>query len=776
MTVRTMLRKTLLALAATAVVLPAATILPGTITAAHAESPSTSKGAKPGRKANRLAGIQSPYLEQHVYNAIDWYPWGPEALERAKRENKPIFVSVGYSTCYWCHVMARESFDNDEIGAFINKHFVPIKIDRERRPDLDEQFMLATQIMTGVGGWPNSVFLTADAKPFYGGTYMPPERFLDVSRQIEQFWRNEREGVEADAKRVSEAVVGYFNRTAEARALTPQVMGEALVSLFQQVDWQRGGLGQAPKFPQETALMLLMDRAERGDPDALAAVGLSLDAIIRGGITDHVGGGFHRYAVDADWTVPHFEKMLYNQALIGGLLVRMHALTGMERYRFTAERAFDYVIRELQEEGGGFHAAQDAESVGPDGKRAEGAFFVWSKDEFDKVVEKHPLMGHAYPVTTHGNFRGANVITMGAYPGQLAEASDMSEVEVFAALGDGLDALLDMRDERDRPHQDRKILVAWNAMMIRTLAEASTTFDRSDYHEAAAKAATYILDTLLKGDELKRSSLDGKVDVIDAQLSDYAGLGVALMALVEHAPKGKAKPRFLETAKKLADIVQTRFAKPGAKGPGPLQMTRVATGFAPFPPMQDEVGPSGNALAVELFDAIARHEGEPALSRRASEYASVLAGYALDNVQRRGALMRSVYRTVQGHTGLTRRVAEGKVAMRAIPDWENHKVRIVLDIADGWHVNSNKPLEKDFIATELRVDDKPAPGDIYPAPKTKPLTFNDQPLSLYEGKVAFEVDIPPAEQPGMRKVAITIQTCSDRICLQPEDVELNLWM
>ena len=307
------------------------------------------------RQPNHLLGIESPYLQQHIYNSVDWYPWGPEALEKAKSEGKPIFLSVGYSTCHWCHVMARESFEDKKIGEFLNENFVSIKVDRERRPDLDEQFMLATQLIAGNGGWPNSVFLTSDVEPFFAGTYFPPDVFMKILGQVNELWREENADVRAEGQRIASIVRTYLSRTQAAKDLTPQVIRKAARSLLAEMDEFNGGFGVAPKFPQESALLFMFDQAERdGDRELLGAVTNALDGMIKGGIHDHVGGGFHRYSTDAEWHVPHFEKMLYNQAMIGRLLVRAWAATGEIRYKHTAQRTFDYVLREMRDDKGGF--------------------------------------------------------------------------------------------------------------------------------------------------------------------------------------------------------------------------------------------------------------------------------------------------------------------------------------------------------------------------------------------------------------------------------------
>ena len=331
---------------------------------------------------NHLLGQTSPYLVQHLYNEVDWYPWGDEALEKARLEGKPIFLSIGYATCHWCHVMEEESFENEEIGAFLNENFISIKIDREERPDLDEQFMLVTQTVSGSGGWPNSLFLTSEAEPFYGGTYYPPEAFMSVISQINELWRNERAAIEENAQQLGDVVRGYLARKARARPLTPQLAGAVAQRMLLTMDEFNGGFGVAPKFPQESSLLFLLDMAEReADQKLLEAVQAAARGMVNGGIHDQAGGGFHRYAIDNEWAVPHFEKMLYNQALIGRLLMRLDGVQPEPAFARAALRTFDYVLRDMQAPDGGFYAAEDADSLTPDGAREEGVFYVWTPDQ-----------------------------------------------------------------------------------------------------------------------------------------------------------------------------------------------------------------------------------------------------------------------------------------------------------------------------------------------------------------------------------------------------------
>ena len=729
-----------------------------------------------GRKPNNLLGAQSPYLQQHIYNAVDWYPWGDEALEKAKRENKPIFLSVGYSTCHWCHVMARESFDDDKIGSFVNQHFVAIKVDRERRPDLDEQFMLATQALTGRGGWPNSVFMTSQAKPFYAATYLPPDAFLDILGQVEGLWKNDQPTLEQEGERITTGILSYMNRTEAAQNLTPVAIKEAVAEIVAQVDYFSGGIGAAPKFPQESALLLLLNQAERGDSEALEVVKGALDGMLKGGIHDHVGGGFHRYSVDANWLVPHFEKMLYNQAMIGRLLVRTYRLTGDYRYKHTATRLFDYVVREMQSKNGGFFSAQDADSLNKAGQKEEGVFYVWSKHEFDKLNDPAlQSVKQTFGVTEKGNFEGHNILHLKSRIDELAKKTNTDEVQLYDKLDTGLDYLRSVREKnRHAPHKDEKIVVSWNAMMIETMALAATVLNRPDYWKAAKRSADYIVGSMLQKDGLKRVSFEGNIGV-DGQLADYAGLGVALLALEENTPDDHKTPEFTETAVLLAEKIRKKFADQTELEGKPFQMTSKAEGLGGFAPVNDNPIPSGNSLTLQLFDQIAKRKGDLEFKKRSKVLTATLSGYALASPQSRGTLVNTTFSISQESVGSIRYIANGNVRVGLRLDREKNKFHVNIKMKDGWHINSNKPLEQYFVPTILSIRNEPVDPKNYPKPLEKKLKFNGKVLSLYENTVALNGSYLEETPNQLQTVSLDIQACSDEICLEPETLNFNFW-
>ena len=725
-----------------------------------------------GQDANHLQGAESPYLLQHLYNPVDWYPWGPEALQKAKSEDKLIFVSVGYSSCHWCHVMEEESFENESIAELLNANFVSIKIDRESRPDLDEQFMFVTQVLTGEGGWPNSVFLTPDGDPFFAGTYIPPDTFRSFVTQLHDAWQDDPVFIDSEARKVTLAVSGYLTQKAEAREVTPEIVNSAAASVLEDLDPFNGGYGVAPKFPRESLFLFLLDQAERtGDRQLLGAVADMLDGMIKGGIHDHVGGGFHRYAIDPEWHVPHFEKMLYTQAMTGRLLVRLWDITGEPRYRRAAERLFDYVLRELRDPGGGFYSAQDADSLTANDELAEGVFYTWSPSDFGALGSHASLARDVFQVTQDGDFEGANVLNLRSLPAALAAEHQIAP----PAFSERLDRiLLDMyalRSERSAPFLDRKVVVSWNAMMIETLAEAGYRLDRPDYYRAAAEAARFILDQMNSPAGLKRVFFGGSVR-IPGQLADYAGLGLALVALHDYSPDRDLSVAWLWDSRAMADGIRSRF---GNVDDG-YHMTETMDGLSAIVPQNDTEIPSGNALALALFARLSHRSQVPAIEQDGFRLAAALSGNAVDIPDQRGFTLKAIQELQRGETGRLRFAANGAVKAELSYDRKSGQLIVAISVADGWHINAHEPLDDYFIATGLTSTEEPDLAVQYPDPITKTLSISSAPLALYEGDLRIEALLgTSAAKEKVRRAKLTLQACSNEICLQPEDLIFVLW-
>jgi len=512
--------------------------------------------------SNRLAAEQSPYLLQHRDNPVDWYPWGPEAFARARAEKKPVFLSIGYSTCHWCHVMAHESFENERLAEMLNRGFVSIKVDREERPDVDDIYMAAVQTLTGTGGWPISLFLTPEGKPFYGGTYFPPDDrygrpgFGAVLSAVEQSWRSRPEEIERSAGEL----FAHLQRNAEGfpggQSVGPSVLERALRELARDFDSAHGGFGGAPKFPPAMKIELLI-RLDRhgldGEPSARTMAEATLASMAAGGIYDHVGGGFHRYSVDAEWRVPHFEKMLYDNAMLARTYLLGARAYGRADFRRIARETLDYLLREMAPAGGGFFAAQDADSGG-----REGTFYVWNPGSVREAVgeDAAPIVCARFGVTAAGNFEGGEtVLAIAAGVPELAAQFGRSEAEVESILEGARAAMSLHRSRRVPPGTDDKLLTDWTALAISALALAARLCREPRYEEAARNAAERILRNCRRRGELLHRERNGRADIAGFS-SDYALLAEALLDLYE----ATFEPRYFREAVALQEELERRFA------------------------------------------------------------------------------------------------------------------------------------------------------------------------------------------------------------------------
>jgi len=582
---------------------------------------------------NHLAGQTSPYLLQHVHNPVDWYPWGEEALARAQREGKPIFLSIGYAACHWCHVMERESFENEGIAKLLNDTFVSIKVDREERPDLDEIYMTAVQMMTGQGGWPLNMFLTPEGKPFYGGTYFPPDDrygrsgFPRVLAAIKDAWENRRDEIETSAGGMTARIVEASEVAAPASGATVGIAESALAAadLATRFDPTWGGFGQAPKFPPHGAIALLLrEHARTGEPVPRRMATLTLDRMAMGGMYDQVGGGFARYSVDERWLVPHFEKMLYDQALLVPVYVDAWLATGSALYRSVALETLDFVRRELADSAGGFHSSLDADSEGHEGK-----FYVWTPAEIEAVLgpEDGGVFCAAYDVTAAGNFEGKNIPN-------LSDAT-LPERERLRPMRE---KLLAVRASRVRPGTDDKVLSSWNGLTITALARAHQAFGRPDDLDSARRAADFLLGTMRRDGRLLAAFRDG-VARLNAYLDDYAFVARGLVDLYEAG----FEKRYLDAAVELARIAIARFS--GPDGSWYFTSDDHEALIARTKSRWDGALPAGGSVLAETLFRLALHVGDdtlreagektladlaPLVKRQPSAFASALtaAGYA----------------------------------------------------------------------------------------------------------------------------------------------------
>jgi uncharacterized protein YyaL (SSP411 family) len=527
---------------------------------------------EPVKFTNRLINETSPYLVQHAHNPVDWYPWGEEAFAKARAEDKPIHLSVGYAACHWCHVLAHESFEDEATAQILNTHFVNIKVDREERPDIDSIYMTAVQAMTGGGGWPMTVFMTPDGVPFYGGTYFPPEdrhgmpAFRRVLLSVADAYRNRR----SELLDAGQELVKHI-QTASAMRLPPSplsydLLDRAFGALAAQFDPRYGGFGNAPKFPQPMTLEFLLRYGQRtNNPQASLMLERTLRAMAEGGMYDQLGGGFHRYSVDAQWLVPHFEKMLYDNALLARVYIEAFQSTGDPFYRRIAEETLDYMVREMRHPAGGFYSTQDADSLPSHDAthNEEGAFFVWTPDELRKHLPYTDAMVMAalYDVSDRGNFEGKNILHVHRRPEEVARVVGRTPEQIEEIAAQAKRRLFEVREQRPKPSLDDKVLTAWNGMAIRAFALAAQVLKRDDYRAVAEQCATFVLQTLMREDgtllRTWRARPDGETATTSPLgfLEDYALLADGLLALYETT----FEPRWLLEARRLADIILARF-------------------------------------------------------------------------------------------------------------------------------------------------------------------------------------------------------------------------
>lgn len=740
------------------------------------------------RWTNRLILEDSPYLLQHAHNPVDWYPWGDEAFERARREDKPIFLSIGYSTCHWCHVMERESFESEAIAALMNSLFVCVKIDRERRPDIDELYMTAVQLLTRRGGWPMSSFLTPEGEPFYGGTYFPPDRFSLLLQRVADAWQSNRGEVEDTAQRLTAAVREATAARGTAKKLADGIAERAVAQTLSRYDATLGGFGRAPKFPNEPELLFLLTRNLR-QPQAseIDAVVHTLEAMARGGIYDQVGGGFHRYSVDAQWLVPHFEKMLYNQAHLSRAYALGHQLTGDPFFARIARQTLDYVLREMTAPGGGFYSATDADSDNGAGESEEGAFFVWSPETLKEALgpDDAKLAIDLWGVTPGGNFEGHSILHLPRALDEYAAATEQPLDALLTHLDRINETLWRVREERPHPLRDDKILTAWNGMMITAFADASRQLHEPRYLDAATAAAEFLWqhnrrpgDTL----ELWRVHLDGSSS-IPALQEDYAYLAEAFIALYD----ASGERRWLERARRVADRMLDLFWDDGVGGffMGAEGADANLIGRPKSP--NDGAIPSGNSVALRALGQLARRTGEALYQQRAEATAAAFAetiermpvGFAymllgLEELEhgRVGDLQYGALGNLRVEAKI-RAEAELRVEAKLEPgDGGRRDLRLTLQLADGWHINARQPRQEELIPTTLD-----APGLVevhFPDPEELTVAFQDESLLVHGGRFEIQAALEDVEG-GTVPVELRFQACENVRCLRPETLVLELF-
>ncbi len=769
---------------------------------------------------NRLASETSPYLLQHAHNPVDWHPWSDEAFELAQQRGVPVFLSIGYSTCYWCHVMERESFESPDIARVMNERFVCIKVDREERPDLDEIYMAATTTFTGSGGWPMSVFLTPDTrKPFYAGTYFPPESmhnrpaFPELLKGLGEAWQTRQPEVIEQADKLADAVIEQVSANADPVPVGEPHLTNALASLLQRLDQTNGGFSHAPKFPQPVFLDFLLDMRPVADKSTRSAIDLALrktlDAMATGGIHDQIAGGFHRYSVDEFWTVPHFEKMLYDNAQLARTYTRASVILKDPYYAGVARQTLDYCLREMTDPsnpgGKGFYTAQDAEV---DGK--EGLNYLWQRDEFEAALSDHPdllpLAIDLYGLDASPNFQDPHhpseprrfVLRLDSRFEAFAQKHNLDAETFFTHLSTINAALLKVRNARKQPRLDDKVLVSWNAMLIPALVEAGRVYERDDYIAAAVNAAKFMLSDMRDESGTRLRTHRNGNSAIPTLLEDHAHLLCALLTLNANPSTNDAFP--LQDIIELADETHTLFADES----GTYFDTRetAADLFVRTRSLHDGATPGACGVMLHALIELAHRTSEPRFAQRAAKLmqsiSATLAQHPLGTINSTSALLTMLARRDRYHDLIDFATSDGSESLQrtkspvavlvstdalTVSDDAPASFKLKLQLEPGYHIAAADAGDSDAAKTlyPMRVGLISGQGIAVYADYPPGQPMGVQSVGEFNAHAAsIEFDIVIEKAPGIGAseghpvLGISFQPCSDTECMQPQTVRLDI--
>jgi uncharacterized protein YyaL (SSP411 family) len=789
-----------------------ATLLTASLDAQASLDEKPSKDPKP-RPANRLARETSPYLLLHAHNPVDWFPWGPEAFEKAKKENKIIFLSIGYSSCYWCHVMERQSFDDPAIAKLMNDHFVCIKVDREERPDVDSIYMTALHAQGSRGGWPLSMFLTPEGKPIGGGTYWPPDDkemqgekvrgFKTILTLVQDDWTNNKDALLKHADKLADAVnqsLALASRKILFVKLDKELVQEAVNTLKDGYDEKHGGFGskerefRGPKFPSPPGPeLLLLHHLQTKDEASRRMVLYTLDRMAMGGIYDHLGGGFHRYSTDREWKIPHFEKMLYDNALLVSLYSRAFTLTKKPSYRRVIEESLAFIQREMTSPEGGFYSALDAESEAEEGK-----YYVWTAAEIDALLPKTEaeLLKRVYGIEAGPNFEEKfNALLLPKPLEAVAVELQTSEEELLARLKPARQKLLEARGKRTRPLLDTKILTGWNGLMIAGYADAAMALAKPEYAKAGERAAEYVLKNLrTKDGRLLRTiggGLPGSADrspsvgvaKVNAFLEDYAFLIHGLLSLHDASNNSRWLDEALALHDKMTELFQDKEG--GAFFFTSHDHERL---FARAKDQHDGATPSGNSVAAMNLVRLARKTGQARYREQAESVFRSFAATLKNNPETMATLVGALAmwhedtpkssdgKTPAAANEATQKDEQVKVTARLSAEMGKETVTVTLEIAKGWHLYANPAGNDMLIPTSIQVNAKAKLDDLkiaYPKGTEIKDPAVDQKVFVYEGKVELKASFHRTEA-GPLEVVVKYQACDDKRCLAPKTVKLQV--
>ena len=731
---------------------------------------------------NRLIHEDSPYLLQHAHNPVNWFPWGTEAFEVARSSNRPIFLSIGYSTCHWCHVMEVESFDNVEVAKVLNESFISIKMDREQYPDIDEIYMTGLQLISGHGGWPMSNFLLPSGKPFFAGTYFPPPNFVKLLLQISDHWKNKYSELEESANKISDSIGRMIATERRSVPIADGLSSTVTQAMFQREDRNHGGLAGAPKFPQEPLLFFMLERAMRdNNSNAVGFVKRALEAMARGGMYDQVAGGFHRYSVDSEWLVPHFEKMLYNQSQLTLLYLLAYRFFGDRYFARVCKQTIRYVLRDMQLPEGGFYSATDADSEG-----REGLFFTWDNDELNHILKKQEfeLVVDAFGISENGNFEGSNILYL---TNSFAHFEGKYGRDFECKLDSILDKLYDFREQRVHPLRDDKLIVAWASAFISTLGQAGFYFSETEWIESAEKAVNLIVQKCVdKNFRLSRIYLNQKAS-IEGQLEDYVNLIEALICVYDLTGKysylqqanflmHKCLEEFWDSQKRILYLSPSNQVGP--------QLTRSlsATDGAILSPISAAIG-----CLYKLHNRSALFESEIDYKSTVEKLLGSVAGDVNDNTISHTSILRQIDSAGREDFSLIQYANQGLAKISAQLCESEHAtqkaLRVGFEIAAGWHVTaaqtdegSYSPLSLEVSSDEqewrvLSADYPPASGAIDTADSSEVPVYKDGFQII--AKLRKKHDRGDSDS-FSASLKIGLQLCNDQECLLPCEISFRI--
>lgn len=724
---------------------------------------------------NRLILEDSPYLLQHAHNPVDWFPWGDEAFQIAKQENKPVFLSIGYSTCHWCHVMEEESFDNEAVAKQMNDSFICIKVDRELHPDVDTYYMTAVMMMQGQGGWPMSSFLTPDRKPFFGGTYFQPVQFISLIKRVNDVWQNQYEDIQEQSGAISQQVAGAMAARQSLNEIGTNVIDITAQAVMNHYDQVYGGFGQAPKFPNEPYLYFLLEYASyANNADVLDAVVNTLHIQSCGGIYDQIAGGFHRYATDQNWLIPHFEKMLYNQANLSYVFAHAYLLSGQIDFKRIACETLDYVIHEMTNAEGAFYSATDADSEGE-----EGLFFIWDKKEIESLLSEKEAeeLIELYQVTEMGNFEGKNILNLHQPLEKTAKEKNIEYEALVERLNKNKKNLWQYREKRIPPLRDDKVITSWNAMMIKSFAYVGQHLKRQDYIDSAVKAANYLLSVNQTSDQqLARSSLAGQASIPALQV-DYANLAEALLQLYD----ATLERRWLERATELTEDMIDKFWD--EDNGGFFMSAQGKDNLLPSSPKEinDNATSSGNSVALRTLVRLHKRTGLQKFQTYAQQ---LIRAYSDDITQRPyicSYLICGLLEMLAGEQSNKQWCADGNILISSESKKEpvQNKITLTIESNNDWHLNQLIDNNKLAVPVKIEIASEWELTDFsYPDSISKILGFQTDAVEVYENKIQIGFNVSGKNEMhfpnNLLKLKLQIQACNNEKCLSPETVNLTL--